>query len=147
MHKLFQYLLSFHQWPPANSVKKKMLRRQSFFCCFSNGIHKEVQDISHRVGSQSGRMSSISTNVLTHPGRPTQRAAADVQQWVPATYFNVSRLGCWLHVLAELIGESLVAATFLSVLGVVLLIGLWPQRTRRVGLQLLDIARDLHLPL
>lgn len=64
-------------------------------------------------------------NHQTHSDTPrqTHAAAADVQQWVDATYFNVSCLVCWLHILTELISGSLVTVASLSVLTLVLLIG------------------------
>lgn len=95
-----------------------------------------------------GHIYQISSIIRQHSDTPrqTHAAAAHVQQWVDATYFIVSCLVCWLHILTELISGSLVTVACLSVLGFVPLIGPWPRRSQRVGLQLLNITRDLHPP-
>lgn len=50
-------------------------------------------------------------------------AAADVQQWEPATYFFVVFLACWLRILTVVVSGMPAACIRWSVVRFVLLIG------------------------
>lgn len=82
----------------------------------------------------------------THP-HIHSTAAADVQQWEPATYFFVIFLACWLRILTVVVSGRPAAGIRLTVVQFILLIGPRPRRAQGAGLRLLNTTLDLHLPL
>lgn len=97
-----------------------MQRQQTLLCYYKNRTYHT--EYAHSQGGFR-QSSDIFRHTQADSRKEHNAAAADVQQWVYATYFNVSCLVYWLHFLTELISKSLVTVASLSVLSFVLLIG------------------------
>lgn len=86
------------------------------------------------------RQDFINHRTFRHTQAYTHTAAA-------ATYFFVICLSCWLQILTVVVSGGPASIIRRYAVKFILLIGPWPRRAQRAGLQLLNTALDLHLPL